>query len=319
MKRLLVTAVVLLFAARVSYAEDEWAKGVPADKQKQANALFAEANELFAKQAHAPALDKYKAALQAWDHPMIRFNTAVTEIRLDRILEAAEDLEKALRFGKDPFPTPELYQEALDYQTLVKKQVGVVAASCDQSDVHVLLDGKPWFACPGKQEMPVLAGEHVLLGEKKEFMTKSQRLVVKGGGTSTEELHLIPIESAVIMKYRYRRWVPYTVTAVGVAVAGGGLAFYLAGRSGMDKFAADFTTNCPAGCNMSFSDKPFLKDERDSALLKGKIGVGMMAAGGAVAVTGLILTIVNKAERVLPSVEAQPMPGGAAASVGWQF
>jgi hypothetical protein len=310
------TLVVLLALASTAYAEDPWAQGVPLANQKAANKLFAEANQLFAQQAHAPALEKYKAAIALWDHPLIRFNMAVTEIRLDRILDAAEDLDKALRYGNTPF-TGELYQEALDYQALVRKQVGVIAASCDQGDVHVLLDGKPWFACPGKQQVKVLAGEHVLLGEKKEFMTKSQRLVVKGGGTSTEQVHLIPIESAVIMKYRYRRWVPYTITAIGVAVGGGGLALYFNGRSGMDKLAADFTTNCPSGCNLS--DKPFLKDELDSAKLKGNIGVGMMAAGGAVAVTGIILTILNKAERVLPSVEAQPMPGGAAASVGWSF
>jgi hypothetical protein len=309
---------VLVALAGTAYADDPWAKGVPIDKQKAANKLFAEANQLFAQQAHAPALEKYKAAIALWDHPLIRFNMAVTEIRLDRILEAAEDLDKALSYGQTPF-TGELYQEALDYQALVKKQVGVVAASCDQGDVHVLLDGKPWFACPGKQEMKVLAGEHVLLGEKKEYMTKSQRLIVAGGGTSTQQVHLIPIESAVVMKYRYRRWVPYTITAVGVAVAGGGLGMYLLGKNGMDKFTTDFTRNCPTGCLQNYSDKPFLKDELDSAQLKGKIGVGMMAAGGAVAVTGLILTIANKAERVLPSVEAQPLPGGASASVGWSF
>jgi hypothetical protein len=309
---------VLLALAGTAYAEDPWAKGVTLANQKAANKLFAEANQLFAQQAHAPALDKYKAAIALWDHPLIRFNMAVTEIRLDRILEAAEDLDKALSYGNTPF-TPELYQEALDYQALVKRQVGVIAASCDQGDVHVLLDGKPWFACPGKQQTQVLAGEHVLLGEKKEFMTKSQRLVVKGGGTSTEQVHLIPIDAAVQLRYRYRRWVPYTVTAVGVAVAGGGLGMYFWGRSQMDKFSADFLNNCPSGCKQDFSDKPFLKDERDSAQLKGNIGVGMMAAGGAVAVTGIILTIANKAERVLPSVEAQPMPGGASASVGWSF
>lgn len=310
--------LVLLFVAGTAYADDPWAQGVPLDNQKQANHLFAEANQLFAQQAHAPALEKYKAAIALWDHPLIRFNMAVTEIRLDRILDAAEDLDRALRYGNIPF-TPELYQEALDYQALVKRQVGVIEASCDQRDVHLQLDGKPWFACPGKQQQKVLAGEHVLLGEGKELMARSQRLVVKGGATTTEDIRLVSIESAVQMKYRYRRWVPYTVTAVGVAVAGGGLAMWLAGRSQMDQFTADFTTNCPAGCQMDFSDKPFLRDERDSAQLKGNIGVGMMAAGSAVAVTGIILTIANKAQRVLPSVEAAPTQGGATARIGWSF
>jgi hypothetical protein len=310
--------LVLLLLAGTAYAEDPWAIGVPMDKQKQANALFAEANQLFAQQAHAPALEKYKAAIALWDHPLIRFNMAVTEIRLDRILDAAEDLDRALHYGATPF-SPTLYQEALDYQALVKRQVGVIESSCSQADVHVLLDGKPWFVCPGTQQQKVLAGEHVLLGERKEYMTRSQRIIVKGGATDTERLSLVPIESAVRFEYRYRRWVPYTVAATGVALAAGGLAVYLAGRSQMDQFTADFTTNCPAGCKMDFSDKPFLRDEKDSADLKGKIGIGMMAAGGAVAVTGIILTIANKAQRVLPSVEAAPTPGGATATVGWSF
>jgi hypothetical protein len=310
--------LVLLFLAGTAYADDPWAQGVPLDNQKQANHLFAEANQLFAQQAHAPALEKYKAAIALWDHPLIRFNMAVTEIRLDRILDAAEDLDRALRYGNTPF-TPELYQEALDYQALVKRQVGVIEASCDQQDVHLQLDGKPWFACPGKQQQKVLAGEHVLLAEGKELMARSQRLVVKGGATTTQDVRLVSIESAVQMKYRYRRWVPYTVTAVGVAVAGGGLATWLAGRSQMDQFTADFTTNCPAGCQMDLSDKPFLRDERDSAQLKGDIGVGMMAAGGAIAVTGILLTNANKAQRVLPSVEAAPTQGGATARIGWSF
>src|ERR1700733_8189364 len=117
----LVIAIVLILSTHRAGAEPEWAKGVPAETQAQANKLFAEANQLFAQQAHAPALEKYRAAIALWDHPMIRYNMAVTLIRLDRILEAADNLEKALRFGQTPFSTPELYQQALDYQALVKR------------------------------------------------------------------------------------------------------------------------------------------------------------------------------------------------------
>ena len=78
------TLVVLLALAGTAYADDPWAQGVPLANQKAANKLFAEANQLFAQQAHGPALEKYKAAIAIWDHPLIRFNMAVTEIRLDR-------------------------------------------------------------------------------------------------------------------------------------------------------------------------------------------------------------------------------------------
>src|SRR5256885_1234001 len=125
-----------------------WMRGVSAEQQAQANALFAQANDLFAQQAHAPAVEKYRAALALWDHPLIHFNLAVTLIRLDRILEADDELERALRFGPEPFPA-EQYGEALDYKALLDGRVGEIIAICDQPGVRVMVDGKPWFEGPG--------------------------------------------------------------------------------------------------------------------------------------------------------------------------
>ena len=131
----------------VSSEGKPWAQGVPQDVQDKAKALYEEGNTLFAQQAHAPALEKYKQAIALWEHPLIRFNMAVTEIRLERILEAADDLEKALAYGDKPFK-PELYQQALDYQALVKGRVGFIEATCDDTASRLLLDGKPWTDCP---------------------------------------------------------------------------------------------------------------------------------------------------------------------------
>src|SRR5262249_52983673 len=129
--------------------KEPWSEGVPVEQQNAANAEFAEANTLMTQQAHQPALEKYKSAIAKWDHPLIRFNMAAAEIRLDKLLEAAEDLDKALRYGADPFPNNEYYEQALNYQALLKGRIGEIAVSCDQGDVHLLLDGKPWSSCPG--------------------------------------------------------------------------------------------------------------------------------------------------------------------------
>jgi hypothetical protein len=166
----------------------------------------------------------------------------------------------------------------------------------------------------------VLAGEHILLGEKKDYLAVSRRVIVVGGKTATEDISLVPIESAVILEYRYPRWMPYTVAGTGAAIALGGLGVYFAGRSQMDKFEADFAVQCPQGCKADLSDQPLLADERDSAKLKGKIAIGMMAGGGAIAITGVVLAVINsKAERILPSIETTPTRGGAVTSVGWRF
>jgi len=297
-----------------------WSAGVPPETQAKANALYDEGNQLFAQQAHAPALEKYKQAIALWDHPLIRFNLAVTEIRLDRVLEAADDLDKALRFGKDPFK-PELYQQALDYQALLKGRVGFVEATCDSTASHLYLDGKPWFDCPGTKKQRITAGEHAVVGERKDYLTASQKVVVAGGATAQAKIVLIPLDAAVKLEYPHARWLPWTMTGVGLAVGLAGVGTYFLGKSQLDQFQADYQTQCEHGCEPGLTDpahRPLL-DEQNGAELKGKVGVAMMVAGGGVMVTGLVLAIMNRPHRVLPNVEVAPHVGGASASVGWHF
>jgi tetratricopeptide (TPR) repeat protein len=309
---------LLVLASTVARADDvPWASGVSDATQAQANELYAQGNELFAHQDNAGALAKYQAAIALWDHPRIRFNMAVTLIRLDRIVEAADALDAALRYGDKPF-TPDLYQRVLDDEQLVRGRVGEVEISCQQPDVHLLLDGAPLATCPATKKLRLLAGDHVLLGEKATYMTVSRHVAVTGGKTTTEDLELVPIESAVILKYRYPRWLPYTIAGTGAALALGGVGLYLASQSQMDRFDADFAMQCPQGCKLA--DYPLLAGERDSARLKGELAIGMMIGGGAATIAGVVLAVINsKAERVLPSIETTPTRGGAVTSLGWRF
>lgn len=310
--------VVLTCIALPARADTPWAEGVPSAQQDQANALFDEGNALFAQQAHAPALAKYEAALLLWDHPLIRFNLAVTLIRLDRPLEAADELDRALRFGARPFK-PDLYQQALDYQRLLQGRVGDLEASCTQAGTKVTLDGAPWFTCPGTRRRRVIAGEHAVSGELATFLPASQRIVVAGGATAHANLELVPLASAVRLEYRYRRWVPYTVTGAGAAIAIGGLLVYLAGRSQMSSFETNVARICPRGCAADLSDQPLLRDQRDAAQLKGTVGLTLLLTGGAVTAGGVVFVILNRPRRVLPDLELHPTAGGVTASTSWAF
>jgi len=315
-----VIAVLVMTAAAHADPDKPWAAGVPQEQQDRANALYEEGNQLFAQQAHAPALEKYKQAIALWDHPLIRFNMAVTEIRLDRVLEAADDLDRALRYGDQPF-TKELYQQALDYKRLVDGRVGSVEASCDATAAHLLLDGKPWFDCPGKHEQRVLAGEHAVVGEKQGYVTSSQRLVVTGGATASAKVVLVPFETAVVVTYPFARWIPWTTLAGGAALAAIGGGVWLLGRNGMNQFDADYEAQCANGCEpgLTAPEHRSLREEEDAAELKGKIGIGMVATGGAAAVAGVVLAIINRPTRALPDVEVAPRASGAVTSVSWRF
>lgn len=310
--------LLLVLMCSVAFAEEPWEQGVAPAKRDQAQALFAEGNQLFAQQAHHPALEKYRAAIALWDHPLIRFNMAVTLIRLDRILDAADDLNSALRFGPSPF-SRELYQQAMDYQKLVAGRVGHIEASCDQPDAQVLLDGKPWFVCPGTKKQRVLTGEHVIVGEKKGYLTISRRMIVSGSATASAKLDLVPLDSVVKLEYPSPRWMPWTTAGAGVAIALGGVAFWVAGRNQMDEFEKDFGVRCPMGCDADLGDQPDLARDRDSAQLKGNIGVSLMVAGGVATAGGIVWAILNRPRRVLPNMEVAPTNGGVVAKVGWRF
>jgi hypothetical protein len=301
-------------------ANKPWAQGVPADVRKKATDLYEEGNELFAQQAHAPALEKYKQAIALWEHPKIRFNMAVTEIRLDRILDAADDLEKALKWGDQPF-TKEIYQSALDYQSLVKGRVGFIEAECDEAGAHVFLDGKPWFDAPGKKKRRVRAGEHAISGEKPNYVASTRKVVVSGGATATEKLTFVPLDSAVVVKYKYKRWIPWTMAGIGVAVGLAGVGTWFLGKNQLNQFEADYATQCVNGCEPGLTDPSHrpLASERDSAELKGKVGIAMMGVGGAVTLTGLVLVILNRGTREMPNLEVAPKPGGMAAAIGWRW
>ena len=313
MKILVVLALLVL---PVTAFAQPWAQGVSERDRDAAQALFAEANQLFATEAHAPALEKYTRAIALWDHPLIRFNMAVTLVRLDRFLEAAEAMDRALRFGKEPFPTPEQYRQALDYQKLIAGRVGDVEVTCTQRAVQVSLDGKSWLSCPGTQKTRLLAGQHALVAEASGYMTRTTRVVVDGGRTAKVRIELERFESAVTYEYPTRRWIPWSVAGGGAAVAALGAAIWFSGRNQLDEFETNLASECPLGCDLD--EHGALRDQRDGAEFKGRLGVATMIAGGVAVAAGVTWAFVfNRPRRVLPTVEASPT--GAQIGASWQW
>jgi hypothetical protein len=311
--RALVSLLVLL-AVRTAFA-DGTANQLAAEK------LYKEGNELAAQESDAAALEKYKQALELWDEPRIRFNKAIVEIHLDHVLDAADDLEAALRATPTPF-SPEQRKNAINYQTLLAKRIGNVEVSCSQQGASVQLDGKQWFACPGTQTRRVLAGEHVVGGEAKGYMPLSERMIVSGGKTAQAKVALVSIESVTKIVYPTRRWLPWTTAGSGLAIAVAGFGVWFAGRRDMDRFDERFKRVCVPACSENFDaniTEQQLAELRDGAQLKGTIGISMMIGGGAIGVVGAIWVVMNRPTRVLPKLEVAPANGGMTAHASWSF
>jgi hypothetical protein len=291
---------------------------VPHATQDAANDLFADANLLFAQQQHAPAVEKYRAAIAIWDHPMIRYNLAVTLIRLGQALEAWEQLSSALRYHDKPF-SKERYEQALDYKQLLEAQLGDIEVGCAQAGVKITLDGKLWFECPGAQRVRVVAGPHALVAEHPRFVTRAHRFIVTGGATTTENVALQTLEEAVVYEYPYRRWIPWTVAGGGAAVAGSGLLVWLAGRSRSNDARERSTALCPAGCTDAELAAAGIPDDFDAARLAGRIGISLMVAGALAGVTGAFFGIRNQPRRMVPTIDAEPRASGASMTATWRF
>ena len=315
MRRWLILACLIALSAPARAESKQWEAGVSQADQERANALFAEANRLYGQQAYAPAVDKYRAALAIWNHPVIRFNLGVTLFKLDRFVEAGEALEAALAFGNAPFSKEQLDQIA-EYQTKLRDHIGEISASCADQETKVSLDGKDWFTCPGARTIRVLAGEHAIVAE-----TAAQHVTV---GAGTKVSTLIKVGALERAERRWSPWVPWTIVLSGAGVAIGSTGVALWAKSKYSIYAHDGMAKTgqddggvycsPGGCSIVESTRAanHYNDVARFATYPFIIGAGAM-------ITGTVMLLVNRKVTRVPAVEVVPTGDGAAASASWQF
>jgi hypothetical protein len=270
-----------------------WGKGVSAENKATAQRLLGEGNELFVVDKVREALTKYEAAVAAWDHPAIRFNMVRAQISLQLWLDAKRSLDKALAFGKGPLED-QMYTEALNYKRLLAGQTAEYEVVCKQPGVKVKVDGVSVIDCPGTKSNDAAPGTHVIVGLKEGYLTHTQDVVLLPGKKQPIVIELITIQKATLYKSRWTTWKPWAIVGGGVVVAGLGVLLNRQAFSDMDQLESAVTTSCPSGC----TDEEYAtfghKAAEDRALSENRIAIGMIAAGGAIVVGGVIAVILNR-------------------------
>ena len=324
-KALVAAVVVLLIAATAGVRADDtaadppWGRGVTAEQKARAHELLDQGNELFVHDDYAGALAKYKEAIASWDHPAIRFNMVRALIALDRPLEAADSLDKALAYGKAPLDD-QLYAEALNYRTLLAGQLSTLEVSCTQDGVAVSVDGEAFVACPGTKTTRARPGAHVVVATRTGYLTTTRDVVLMPGAPTTVPMRVRSIAEATVMKTRWATWKPWAVVGAGVALAGIGGLVDLKARADLSDFDHDLDQNCQhTGCTTSQ-----LGSLGSTALVENKLAIATMIAGGAVVATGVALAIVNRPQPFIPAddhpvVVPVATPGGAGVMVFGRF
>ena len=291
-------------------AQDEkpWAKSVTAEEKATAQEFLAQGNALFVESRHREALEVYRKALDSWDHPAIRFNIARALINLDRPLEAYENIRLAVRHGRAPLPG--LYDEAKNYERLLRGQIGSITIRCEQSGVRVTVDGQQHFDCPVETTIELLPGPHKVLAEKSGFLTFSRDLSLLPAAREPVEITLVTLEDASVTRRRWASWKPWAVVGSGVAVTGLGVALELLARSTRDGYGEDLARLCPDTPCVESELPDSVRGAYDRAQVEHAIGVSGIAIGSAAVLSGLALVYLNRPRTFLQGDAIQPTPGG---------
>ena len=320
---LLLAAAGLTSTARAD--TQPWSVGVTEAKKAEAKKHLDAGNALFLDKKYSEALEKYKAAVAAWDHPAIRFNIVRCLIQLDKPVEASDNLKLALKYGAAPLEEA-VYAEALAYDKLLANQIGDLSVSCSQPEVKLSLDGQPLATCPAKESRRVAPGPHQVVATGKGLLTKTVDVVVIGGKTQDVPVKLDPLRAGAHIEHRWSQWVPWVVFGTGFGIAAIGAVVDLSAASDMDSYDRTVAQNCAmTACPDGDPRLAGVAGLKGDAETKSTIAVGVMIAGGATLAAGAVMLYLNRGREVYPSsVEklapsVTPVPGGATLSLGGSF
>lgn len=315
---ILVWAAVVALGS-IAMAEDQpWAVGITEQTKKDAQTKLEQGNAAFLKRDYKEALVSYREAIKLWDHPAIRFNIVRCLIQLEQPVEAAENLEAALKYGSAPLEEA-VYNEALSYQKLFASQIGDLELTCTQEGTKVSLDGQVVIdKCPGKVSRRVKPGAHQVVGVNAGFLTSTSEVKVVGGEHDTAEIKLIPLAQAAKVTHKWAVWKPWVVFGGGLTVLAFGGVLDVVASSSMSQYDRQVSLVCaPNGCA---PNDPRLPD-KSSAEHQATAAYVMMGVGAAATVTGVVMLYMNRGQTVYEKaqIEVTPTPGGAAVSYSGSF
>ncbi|MGK4002827.1 hypothetical protein WMF31_09425 [Sorangium sp. So ce1036] len=223
---------------------------------------FAEARALHRRMMLVEARAKYEEALAAWEHPELRLYLGRVLRSIGLPLLAYENLRLALRWGPGALD-PEKEQEArATIRALMENELAAIEIRCDEPGAAVLLDGKPWFVGPGTERRMVTPGEHIVMVRRDGYSTIVKPILVIAGREASGQL--ARRVDTVVAPPPWPRWIPWAVLGAGAALgaAGGGLMW--SGEADRGNQGGD------------------------------DVAIGAFIAGGAIAVTGTVLLLMNR-------------------------
>lgn len=304
----------------------ETGAGTPGDDaQAEASRSFEIGMRLMEEQNWAGALAAFQRAYDLAPHYAVLFNIGFCQKQLQRYPEALEAFQRYLADGGDrirPEKRAEAEQAIADLQIFLSRVRIVVSVD----GAEVLVDGAPRGTSPLAEPLVLGAGHHVV--EARAADHRDARVEFDLGGAEEREIALTlealvavappppppppppPVEPPPVQpppveppppeepEAWYDDWLGWTLGGVGLAAAGVG-AVFLIGASNKAAASED---------EVDMEDAHAMLQE---AALGDVIGGSLLAVGGGLLVTGIILLAIS------PDGGESP-PDESASGVAWR-
>jgi hypothetical protein len=274
-----------------------WVQGVSLGNRQRAYELFLEGNTIIKDGFFGQAADKYKAALELWDHPALHYNLGIAQMNLDQIIEAYHHFQAARHHGPRPIGEDK-YEQAEVYLNLLGNQLAEIEVVCDEPGAEVALDGKPLFRAPGRQRIMVRPGGHRAEASKPGHLPDVRQAVLDPG--DRERVRLAPQRPAQLATTRrWPQWIPWAVAGAGVVVLGGAAAMDGHATDLFQQFDRAYTTHCPGARGCPREEIPAeLNAQLDNAHAWQRAAIITYVTGGVTVATSAALLYLNR-ERIV--------------------
>lgn len=253
--------------------------------QQKAEALFATGSKLYQQWQFVHAEQKYREALTHWEHPVIYLYLSRTLEKQGHLESAYETLQQALRQTSERLSSDDT-QVAAELKKGLEARLAQIEVHCADAGAEVLLDGVPWFTAPGPQRKMIRPGQHVIIARKAGYFSVTEVATLLPGKQTRVEVHLSVDEIRTARRWQQRT--PWMVVAGGLTTSLVGGLFI---RQAMSDYA-DFEETISA-CEPPFCRQVSIR-RREGGAWRDAVGAGMLVAGGAAAVVGLVGVLINQ-------------------------
>ncbi len=194
------------------------------DAKPAANALLAEARQLYDQGEYGSALDRLNKAYAAFPSPAIHFNFGQVYRALLRDVDALDSFDRFITEGTDQ--DPGLRHEAEIYVVELTHRVGTLEITAETAGASVAVDGKAAGTTPLRRGLRVMPGAHQIVVLGGDGTIPFVRQVDVAAGQTTRVAATLTTQTPVIASNPpagpppvYKRWWLWA----GIGVVGGAI------------------------------------------------------------------------------------------------